>query len=122
MLSGQIPMRRGSLKAIRYGIELEYEKWNGNPFFDDPARTSLWSMHGDGSLREGGVEFVSAPLAYRNVTSALVQVSKVLNGPGKKLVASNRCGLHVHVNVVHLKWEQLGAILMTYAALVRCMF
>ena len=75
------------------GIELEYEQVTDT----GPRESTYWVTAPDGSLRNQGVEFVSEPLAFENVESALTEVETIVRDTGA--VATQRCGLHVHLNM-----------------------
>ena len=46
-------------KDLRFGIELEYER-----FREPAASNGVWSFTTDGSLRDNGIEIVSKPITY----------------------------------------------------------
>lgn len=102
------------------GIELEVENARSahgsrkNPMF--PA---LWNTHTDGSLRNGGVEYVSAPCAGGAIVDA---VNIMWDGLPADWSFSQRTSIHVHVNVRDLSWEQLQTLLLTYCVVENILF
>jgi len=95
------------------GIEIEMENFvppKGSPIY--------WSCVGDGSLREGGVEFVSRILGSRDVLPALEEIGPVL----ERCRPSWRAGIHVHVDASRLTLEQVASACRLYALLEPLIF
>lgn len=89
-----------------YGIELEIE----HASFD-------WEMAGfrateDGSLRNGGVEYVSVPMYYPALAYSLTQFFSKFRPD--EFNYSERTSIHVHTNCQDLTIEQLKNVLILY--------
>lgn len=77
------------------GIEVELE----GKLFGDNNRSSMWSVKGEGSLRNGGMEYVlRKPISIDMLPKALDEFA----GYMEKSVphASIRCSTHIHVSVL----------------------
>lgn len=109
------------------GMELEIE----NALHLNAPR--IFTTTEDGSLRNGGVEFVSRPAFYYQLYHGLEQFFNKLNPPLQTLHEedgsysdrsnySDRTSIHVHTNVVDLTKEQLATICMLYQVFERCLF
>ena len=99
------------------GIELEYEQCKAGHLSADLYR-KWWTLDIDHSLRNGGIEFISKPLKPSQLMPATLCVTKVLGEAGG--VINKRCGVHVHLNVSDLTFEQLWNI-TTYYTLIEAM-
>lgn len=95
-------------KTLLMGIELEIEKAYA---YDE------WGVAGieakdDGSLRDGGKEFITMPMTYSN----LVYCLDLFFNKSKVTAAnySERCSIHVHANCQDLTVEQLQTLLILY--------
>ena len=84
------------------GVEIEVEYGNNRAYAPD---RSLWKTASDGSLREGGLEYVTEPMFGEDLVTALVQIEQGLIS--HKANISFRCGLHVHVDVSGFSIDQL---------------
>jgi hypothetical protein len=110
---------------LAVGIELEYENSpvqvarEGGPavtIIGDTNIHPLWSAHGDGSLRNNGIEFVSKILrSDKEISSAAKVMTKLL--AKYPFTDSNRAGVHVHVNVQDLNLDELWNTLVWYLML-----
>lgn len=95
------------------GIEVEMEGENL------PTGTPItgWRQESDGSLRGNSCEFVLARPVHRDqVKRSLNILHKALKGSGAKLAKTDRCGVHVHVNVQDLEFQQLINFVLLYLA------
>lgn len=90
------------------GIELEYEHFGGHG-----DAYPYWRGAVDHSLRERGMELISIPLKPIQVVPALRTV-KIMPG-FKPSIASERCGLHIHLNASDLTLRQLWCVMAFYA-------
>jgi hypothetical protein len=100
-------------EGVRYGIELEYEGCElGHVPYE--SYTKYWSTTHDHSLRAGGVEFISKPLAPSKLDEALSMVKDAIVESGAHI--SKRCGVHVHLNVTDLTFRELWQVYTLYAA------
>ena len=88
------------------GIEIELEGWRGND-----TSPPYWTLVNDGSLRNG-VELVSSVIRGDDVIKALDEAQKfcVRNGA----IFSDRCSVHIHLDVRHLDTQELLRIVSTY--------
>jgi hypothetical protein len=102
------------VRGGRVGIELEYEECNVTTIAL-PKIKEYWSIDIDHSLRNGGIEFISAPLGSNSLPKALALVQEELRQAGG--VANKRCGVHVHLNVADLTFAEVWKI-TTYYALI----
>lgn len=98
------------------GIEVETEgrglaDGHGNPLFVVPG----WSAERDGSLRGESMEWVlSAPIPRKNVNKLLKSLSGALKENGVVLAETDRCGVHVHVNIQDFTYEQAMNFIILY--------
>ncbi len=84
------------------GIEVEME---GQPLPMDPPIG--WRMEADGSLRGQSCEFVlNKPVPRAEKKKYLTNLAKCLIEAGTKQVDSDRCGVHIHVNIQELTTSQ----------------
>jgi len=100
-----------------YGIEVEIEPAAGTnlPQRLDNTNSPIWEMHNDGSLRNGGLEFVlRQPLPYDAIQEAVNNLYKQL---GINLCASIRTSTHVHMNIRGMRFNTLVSVLVLYYAL-----
>jgi hypothetical protein len=100
----------------RVGIELEYEKYNG----EHVRGIDLWNLIPDNSLRDNGIEFVSTVLPRREIAQAFEQAKKLIELTRVK--ATPRCGIHVHLNVAPYTWGQLWSLSVLYTLLEPTIF
>lgn len=91
------------------GIEIEIE---GGGYPEDPIQN--WVPHPDGSLRNGGTEYViRQPVLRDNVRAALDTLAEGLRNAPK--VFSYRTSVHVHINVQDMSIRQWCAYLVLFA-------
>ena len=92
------------------GIEVEVESVN----IDHATRNlnGAWSATSDGSLRNGGVEFVTVPLKPENVESALHHL--YANCLNSACHFSPRTSIHVHLDCRNLTLDQIYNIIILY--------
>lgn len=107
-----------TLKGRKFGIEAEYEnskmrEWDGEGL-------TRWRVEPDHSLRTGGIEFVSKPTGMAQVDVALEQMLKVAKIMEAK--ATQRCGLHVHVNMTDKTFRDLFNVSVLYTLLEPVLF
>ena len=120
-LQGVKPFSYGPVKSVAcpdpvllYGLELEIERAS----FD-------WEISGfrateDGSLRNNGVEFISAPMDYGQMTHGLQAFFK--NASTDSRCYSERTSIHVHTNCLDLTVPQLTSLLMMYQVVEDLLF
>src|SRR5512138_879448 len=95
-----------------YGIEVEVEGLE--PRQRVAAATKLqavWAIKDDGSLRNNGAEFVSRFLNPEEVDAAI----NLLYTTKRHWHPSERTGIHIHANMLHLNLAQLYRVLQYYA-------
>lgn len=106
-----------NLKAVKeedaVGIEIEME---GRSL--PTEHTEYWRVTGDGSLRGNGYEYVlQQPIPFKKVGPALKALQKSFKEWESLLSPSDRCGVHVHVNVQEMTMRQLMNFIILYASL-----
>lgn len=108
----------GADPSLLYGVELEIEGCNP----DDWRSHCVPGMeyHEDGSLRNNGAEYVTRPMAMRELVYVLDQFFKKNNFTESNY--SERCSVHVHVNVGDLEVVQVTGVLLLYQVYERCLF
>jgi hypothetical protein len=99
--------------ALFYGLELEIE------------RTQDWQSWGitvteDGSLRNNGREFITAPMPYSTLAYCLDKFFKLANVSKENY--SDRCSIHVHTNCQDLEIEQVQSIIILYQVFERLLY
>lgn len=80
------------------GIELEIENVFGG--FEDRYGSvgDYWNVTEDGSLRNGGLEFVSFPVYGNHIPAAVNYLLQAIEEYAPDAQCSHRCGIHVHIN------------------------
>lgn len=102
--------------ADALGIELELEGFTPAST-DEAARlvSPLWTIVPDGSLRNGGVEFITAGgLGGERLAAAINQLQGALEVVNYD--ASWRCSTHMHVNMLDFTVNQVVRFLLVYTA------
>ena len=93
----------------RFGIEIEMEG-PSLPLVPD----SRWRNVFDGSLRGNNTEYVlEEPLNSTECAEQIQKLVETLKNSGS-IAPSDRCGIHIHVNVQNLRLNQLYNMLMLY--------
>ena len=115
---GFIPNFLFSDMETNVGIEVEVESIDSqaNVGMSDDANAVLWRNIEDGSLRNGGREFVSIPVSGHNIEFALHSLHDHLH-KNKKCARhqfTDRTSVHVHMNMQDANSRQLAAFLITY--------
>lgn len=102
-----------------YGLEIEVE--NGRvPTSVNSGKVTSWRVVGDGSLRNGGIEFVSKPLGWRRIMKCIDMFYKWRKS--YKYETSVRTSIHVHANVLDHTHHQVAASLAAHAILEPLLF
>jgi hypothetical protein len=101
--------------ALLYGLELEIENTHGGD----------WVVPGmvgkeDGSLRNGGFEYITNPMTFSNLSYVLTNFFKKSQVTADNY--SERCSVHVHTNCQDLTLKQLQLLLMLYQLFERVLF
>jgi hypothetical protein len=102
---------------LLYGVELEIE--------NVPDAGQGWIVGGirateDGSLRNHGVEFITAPMSYSNLSHALRMFFNK-NRPDETNY-SDRTSIHVHTNCQDLTSPQVQSIALLYQVFERLIY
>lgn len=99
-----------------FGVECEVEEVKDLK----QSLNGLWNMTEDGSLRNGGKEFISIPMNLTQQFDAFksLHASLVLG----KEAFSERTSIHVHMNCQGLEEQQVKNILLLYALFEECFF
>jgi Putative amidoligase enzyme len=109
------------------GLELEIE---GNGLPTDPVLAGIvspstkrqWLSIQDGSLRNGGREYVlSGPIKTTELRHMIDGLYERIRANGGRVDNSNRCSTHVHVNVSDLKVNQLTSVLALWITFQTCL-
>lgn len=99
-----------------FGLELECEYFNagvpGYAAVSNKIARQGWGAHGDGSLRNNGSEWVSPPMLPEAVLTGLSLLYDMKELGAWR--ATQRCGIHIHVNVSHLNKKQAENLLTNY--------
>ena len=116
------PLYTGNVPLGTIGLELEMEGRqlinNSGTLADiQGAKTGArWLAKADGSLRNGGIEYVLSTPCEVDETDTLVNgIFKKLKDGGSRVENSNRCSTHVHINVGAQKINVLTSILVLWA-------
>ena len=102
-------------KNTYLGVEVEIENvrtWLGvSPY---------WTMTEDGSLRNSGREFITPPIKAWRLEHALETLyNKEINSDTE---FSERCSIHVHMNIRTLTVNQLEALIVTYMVFEKVLY
>lgn len=102
---------------LQFGVEVEVENCTDPILGSDRG---MWHVTDDGSLRNGGIEFVSQPWSWDLLKTQLPVLYRVIDK--YNLESSVRTGIHVHVNCLDLELANVGGILATYCLLEPVLF
>jgi hypothetical protein len=108
---GRIPLR--SPKTL-VGIEIELEHLDRNTTLYTPS----WKTFHDGSLKEEGKEFVSCPIQTQYLEIELIKLFNSLHS----YKITQRCSIHVHLNVRDFKSKDLFNFLLLYLVFERNLY
>ncbi len=100
----------------KYGIEIEVEGVSAavqEALNSSQTIGKYWSLVGDGSLRNHGVEFVSRVLNKEDTTPALEVFYSAYDRFNMR--STMRCGIHIHANCLDLYVDELPGLFTTYA-------
>jgi len=101
---------------LLYGVELEIEGVNDAESWKVPGMSYVR----DGSLRNNGMEFITAPMTYSNLAYCLEMFFK--KNPINVNNYSERTSIHVHTNCLPLQWEQIQSLCLVYQLLEKLLF
>jgi hypothetical protein len=114
--------------SVGVGVELELENIQymvASPYDNYPKIFGLWRAVGDGSLREGIEYIFDGPLKGINITDALDIMQSFLgvySRNGKPVNITDRCSVHVHLDVTDLDKDQLNNLIQIYYLVERLLF
>jgi hypothetical protein len=93
------------------GIEVELEGI-GNL---NPPTPSGWRLVPDGSLRNGGVEYVfDGPTGGAEFYNRMMRFGESVEGLSSPPLCSERTSVHVHIDVRHLEYPQVWNMMVLY--------
>lgn len=101
-LQGKIPVRAGTTYV---GVEIELEKVNFKS-----AVPNTCNVTEDGSLKDNGAELVTIPIQFKYLE---VELQRTL-GSLQSSHVSQRCSIHVHLNVRDFSLEELQCFTALY--------
>ena len=85
--------------------------------------TGYWNVKSDGSLREGGVEFVTKKLFGKDLSMALDELDEYLTANTvPNSTPSDRCSIHIHLDVTDLNKNEYARLLIDYAVFENVLF
>lgn len=102
------------------GLELEVEgkrlpSQEDVSTFKSSTLGRVWTVHNDGSLRNGGLEYVlDAPCLEEEVPEMVEGLFKIFDVNKTKLDFNQRTSTHVHINVSHMKANHLTSFLVLW--------
>lgn len=104
--------------SVGIEVEVEHIDSHNGVGVDDTKSFNLWRNVEDGSLRNGGREFVSIPVAGSNIEFALDMLHLTLTKSKTclKHEFTDRTSVHIHVDFREATSEQLATLLLTYIA------
>lgn len=103
------------------GVEVELEGVSEINLSD--TFRHYWNVVTDGSLRDGGLEFVfSRPFAGKDLLKALDIFDKEVSKSGISIKTTERTSVHVHIDVRDLSYPQLLRFVCLYAVFEEALF
>lgn len=109
------PVRPNEQGEQVFGVELEIENTTGI------RPTDAFMVKEDGSLRNSGMEYVSYPMAHRNLAAALQGFFERNPHLGEENY-SERTSVHVHANVQDMTLPQIGNLVLLYQVFETLLF
>lgn len=118
------------MENIVYDFDRTAEVTDPNKFRRDygielPSLKGFWKVTKDGSLRKGTEFIFSAPHKGANITTALNSLQEFINVyryNNKPIQISDRCSVHVHLDVRDLDNKELTNFILIYTLVERIMF
>lgn len=106
------------VKSSRHiGIEVEVESAG----FKGEFISNVWKSEADGSLRNGGVEYITAPIQAHFAPQALKELLEMVLDE-KECCFSPRTSIHIHVNMQDVQDKQVEDIILLYSVFERLFF
>ena len=103
------------------GLELEMEGTDFVPpealKYRCPIHKSGWTLHMDGSLRNGVEYVLTRPCDVTSLRPLVEDLYKGMDKAGTNVRNSNRCSTHVHVNVSTWKTNLVTSFLVAWSAI-----
>ena len=96
------------------GIEIEVENIDEDLECESNLGQYFWHIKADGSLRDCGKEFVSVPLEVGAIPYALQHLNHVFTAYEVEPNFTNRCSIHIHVNVLDMTITELLVFILLY--------
>lgn len=113
----QRPVFKSDKKGM-IGIELEMEGTGLLRRLLTVVNGIGWAVHNEGSLRNGGLEYVlTEPCKIGDEGPLLAGIYREMTDAGTRLNLSSRCSTHVHINAAGLKINQLASVVILWAVL-----
>jgi len=109
------PSKELILSRRDVGIEIEAENFSAR--VDSPT---YWKLVEDGSLRNSGIELVSDVIRGKDIISALDTAQEFCKK--NKLMFSDRCSVHIHLDVRHLDTTELIFLVCMYTLFEKFLF
>lgn len=97
------------------GIEVEVENQNHRR-----PTARCWTVTEDGSLRNGGVEFVSRPIKAKDAPAAIQHLFK--GDFDQDYCFSPRTSVHVHLNMLDVPTEKVVDLLLIYSLFEKSLY
>lgn len=94
------------------GLEIEIENIINSTYND--LMGLYWTETEDNSLRNNGKEYKSIPLRAKQIPYAIEHLKTILFNTNIDANFSNRCSVHVHLNVRDFTIEQLACFVILY--------
>jgi len=89
------------------GVEVEMEGILNKYALAQMPTFKYWRATEDGSLRDGGIEYIfAAPLAGKDLVSAIRELNTKLDAAKIVPIFSERCSLHVHIDIRNMTFAQ----------------
>lgn len=118
------PLSDGFVTPVKgdIGIEAEYEGMRlptegSLERVHGPVSKARWTAIRDGSLRDGGLEYVlTRPCFVSEVSHMVLGMFEVMENSGTTFRLTNRTSTHVHVNVSDLKVNEITSIIVLWSA------
>jgi len=111
---------------IFVGIEIELEEVLINKPIDNFISPEYWRVEDEGSIREGAELVFSRPLQGSQIVSAISNFENFLvdfNFHANRFpVISDRCSLHVHVDVSDMELQQIHTMTILYGIYEKVFF
>ena len=104
------------------GVEIELERVRTLKIADN-GFYEYWQIVEDGSLRDGGMEYVlSRPFSGKDLETALKLFDKNVAKSGKQIRAGRRTSVHVHIDIRDLTFDQLMKFVCIYSIFEESLF